>query len=124
MNRTRQNRLARFGRRYYIASANDHTGHDYRMQAVRVAARLAGPLSYADIDTIVAAFGDAEEEHKRGTLAVVFFVAEVGADEKLYALHESPVSRSRALEVAHQARANGVNVAIRGLYGMRLGGWS
>lgn len=64
--RFRQVRLCRFGRRYYLAGAHgDHTGHDWRMQAVRAAARLAGPLSYEDITAILAGFGMAEEEFGR-----------------------------------------------------------
>jgi hypothetical protein len=61
----RLTRLARFGRRYHHASAADHSGHDWRMQAVRSAARLAGPLSYEDITAIISAFGDAEEDAGR-----------------------------------------------------------
>lgn len=67
--RNRLNRLARFGRRYFTANRNDHTGHDWRMQAVKAAARIAGPLSFEDIQTIIVAFGDAEEDHRTGRAA-------------------------------------------------------
>jgi hypothetical protein len=58
--RKRLNRMGRFGRRYAIAKRDDHTGHDWRMQAVKAAARIAGPLSWEDITTVIAEFGHAE----------------------------------------------------------------
>lgn len=54
--------LRRFGLRYYLATRDDHTGHDYRLQAVRRAAAIVGPLDYLDILEVITGWSDAEEE--------------------------------------------------------------
>lgn len=64
--RRRANSLRRFGRRRYSATAHEHhTGHDFRMLAVRAAARVAGPLSYEDILEVITGYGDAAEDAER-----------------------------------------------------------
>lgn len=61
-NARRDKSLYRFGRRYFQASrVYAHQGHDYRMRAVRVAARLCGSLDYLSICSIINGWCDAED---------------------------------------------------------------
>lgn len=64
--RARLNRLSRFGRRYRAASRTDATGWDYSTQAIKAAARLAGPLSYQDIQAVYSAFHAEAERDQYG----------------------------------------------------------
>lgn len=64
-NARRDKSLYRFGRRYFRASlTRAYQGHDYRMQAVRVAARLCSSLDYLSICAIINGWGDAEEDSR------------------------------------------------------------
>jgi hypothetical protein len=61
MSTRRQRSLRRFGRRVGRYGLNDHTGTDWRYQAIIKAARIAGPLSLLDVMEISTGIGEAEQ---------------------------------------------------------------